>query len=905
MAHRRLTQSAPSYVSEREADESDLAKLERQFRIMDRDGKTYNRQAREQIHKQQQEIDRLRKEQEELHRNLGICKNFSHLHRDNEDTKSLRALLDEEDVIDASLIKEKEHQQVLDKEITDMQMKIANIRKEKTCINETQTSEKGQTQRAIRTLEIKLDRALTHFSEQLTKNSELRKELQTLHVEQIRFQQLRNRLEKELHDLHKKISGAVNCSIAAYDDRAEAQSKMILLKEKARKDLTQYKAEIKDLERLIAHECNLKEFMTTKCNERSVRDQWSKMKEQRIDSREESHDALEEVFSKIQTITGEDNLDLLVTRFIQVEDQKFALFNFVNDQNNEADVLKEQISQIQAEIQHFTDKSLQNEKDHGSFLADIEEKQIKLQSQTENYDKQAVSIDNILGSVKAVISRFFSKMEWDCSTKEDSLGSTMGLAENIMSHLGLTEDKTTELLSIQAFLNSKNADRNKPKEFAKFLLSQNTEQLQQPISFQPAVNSAEYEPDEAPLTDEEEWPISQEELRKKISKQSGNTAKLDNLYYIMVRERKVCNRVAQEQLNKQQQVIQKLVKEQKELKIDLNILNAGAKATQKDEKRKKLQTLAVLLIDKTLKQGKSCEEELDHETLNYLDSQRNKIQELKKELKNQHEESARLQLHRTTYPHKKVTNDLGMYIRDNMKRTTLACEDRTSVDNKIMMMKKKEENTLAKTQRKIKELAALFPEETVQEEVEIPEDTEESPGDEEEVQTYEAVEFQVDDEEVVNLEDLEKVTLDLLVTKFLQDENQKCELYTLICDQKNEIQEHNDIIRQIQGEVYHSSKKGASDKKGGDFLSGLRNKCSKLLSEVEEFESYEELINNNLKDIKTVIASILSGMGYEDKGAPESSLEDKIMSYLAVMEEKTARLLNIQAFKKAEASRLL
>lgn len=48
---------------------------------------------------------------------------------------------------------------------------------------------------------------------------------------------------------------------------------MILLKEKAQKDLTQHKAEIKDLERLIAHECNLKEFMTTKCNERSVRDQ--------------------------------------------------------------------------------------------------------------------------------------------------------------------------------------------------------------------------------------------------------------------------------------------------------------------------------------------------------------------------------------------------------------------------------------------------------------------------------------------------------------------------------------------------------------------------------------------------------------------------------------------------------
>lgn len=35
--------------------------------------------------------------------------------------------------------------------------------------------------------------------------------------------------------------------------------------------------------------------------------------------------------------------------------------------------------------------------------------------------------------------------------------------------------------------------------------------------------------------------------------------------------------------------------------------------TQKDEKRKKLQTLAVQLIDKTLKQEKGCEKELDHE----------------------------------------------------------------------------------------------------------------------------------------------------------------------------------------------------------------------------------------------------------------------------------------------------
>lgn len=52
------------------------------------------------------------------------------------------------------------------------------------------------------------------------------------------------------------------------------------------------------------------------------------MKEQSIDSREESHDALEEMFSKIQTITEEDNLDLLVTRFIQGKSVSFHILMY-------------------------------------------------------------------------------------------------------------------------------------------------------------------------------------------------------------------------------------------------------------------------------------------------------------------------------------------------------------------------------------------------------------------------------------------------------------------------------------------------------------------------------------------------------------------------------------------------
>lgn len=47
-------------------------------------------------------------------------------------------------------------------------------------------------------------------------------------------------------------------------------------------------------------------------------------------------------------------------------------------------------------------------------------------------------------------------MECDRSVIEDMLGSSTGISENnMMSYLGLVEHKTNELLTIQAFLNSK------------------------------------------------------------------------------------------------------------------------------------------------------------------------------------------------------------------------------------------------------------------------------------------------------------------------------------------------------------------------------------------------------------------------------------------------------------------
>ncbi|XP_069008117.1 coiled-coil domain-containing protein 114 [Embiotoca jacksoni] len=531
MPQGRTSTSARTDNSEIDIDgtESEMAKLQRQFRIMEGDQQAYKIQAREQIRKQQEEIEKLLKEQEELHRNLSACKSLSRQLQDSEDTQSLQVLLEQRDILEEELQSEKQCQRELQNKISSMEAKLAELRKGFVSINDTQKSEVWQTQKAIRTLEYKLDKASTRFNEQLTKNSHLREELQTLQIERVCFQQLHNRLNKELQEGRKKIGEVISISTAAYDARVEAQSKMMMMREKAVKDLAQYNAEMKELERVIAHECILKEFMNTKCNERSGQDnvhemeprQLSELKEQKkLDSGEASLDALEEVFERIQTVTGDHNLDLLVTRFIQAEDRNFALFNFVNEQNNEAEALRDQITQIQEEMEQFRLKGVQLEQDHRSLLRDIEEQQKETESQGEDYENQANIINKILDEIKKGVNSIFSITECDRSVIEDMLGSSTGITENnIMSYLGLVEQKTNELLTIQAFLNSKDLERDyNPKDLAKFLLGQNPELLQQNINIQPAVNSLEYDAEESPVTDEEQRPLSQGELRKRIMK---------------------------------------------------------------------------------------------------------------------------------------------------------------------------------------------------------------------------------------------------------------------------------------------------------------------------------------------------------------------------------------------------
>ncbi|XP_057702173.1 coiled-coil domain-containing protein 114 [Corythoichthys intestinalis] len=513
MSRRRTPKSARSDTSDADVDGTELekAKLLRQYRIMDADRQAYRIHAQQQIHKQQQEIEKLTAEQVELQHKLGAYKSLSRLKKDKKDAEGFKALQEQRDLLGEELEKETQHQRELQKEISSMEMKLKELRKENASKSGTQRSVQRRNQEAIYTLENKLQGGLTKFSEQLTKNSRLREELQTLHIERVRFQRLHDRLVQECKDVRKKISEAIHLSNAAHDARVEAQSKLAMMREKAGKELSQYNTEMRELERVISHECSLKDFITTKYSEKmdqegtepGLEEQHSK------ESSEESPDDLEAFFQKIQSVTGEDDPELMVSRFIQAEDHNFALFNFVNDQNNEIEVLREQISQIQEEMKHFQEKSLQQKEDHRSSLRDVDARQKVAELQTEDFENRATILSQTLEEVKKGVSSIASKVECDM---EDSINDN-----NIMPYLSAVEQKTNQLLNIQAFLDNKEIGKAyNPSDLPKFLFGQDPEMLQENVNIQPAVQSGEYDADNLLVPDEEERPLSQGELRRRI-----------------------------------------------------------------------------------------------------------------------------------------------------------------------------------------------------------------------------------------------------------------------------------------------------------------------------------------------------------------------------------------------------
>ncbi|XP_040181608.1 outer dynein arm-docking complex subunit 1 [Rana temporaria] len=507
--------------------DSELAKLQRIFRLKEGQRQATFIGKKEQIRRQQAEMRVLKKEQEELLKDLKISESRSNQYRDQDSQEKLQALLEQKEELDDEIGTEKQIIAELEKEIKSWERKLLDQRKQVRDSSGSAT-QNAQAQKNVKVMENRLDRALTKFNLQLAKNAKMREEIDILRIERSRFDQLYRKLEKELLQTRKEIATTIEESSAAYNARDEAQTKMQQMKERAEKDSNQHSAEIKELQRVIDHDRRLKEFMGTKTQERSISDEVLDARRRREkeaierkkrDPTEETVETYEQAFQQIQSITGEDNLDILVNRFIEVEDRNFALFNYVNEQNNETERLMELITEIKKEIEEFKAQGVRLEQEHRSILKNIEGKEEEAVKQADGHQQQLKAVMKVLDQLKAGIESLFKKINCDRSVLDEMLGSSSSIREsNIMQYLGLIEQKTNELLAVQSFLDSKNYDKPyDPQETAGLLLGQSVDMQRPVFEIKPPATGDEHDSDsESPTADEEERPLTVVELREKF-----------------------------------------------------------------------------------------------------------------------------------------------------------------------------------------------------------------------------------------------------------------------------------------------------------------------------------------------------------------------------------------------------
>ncbi|XP_063798843.1 outer dynein arm-docking complex subunit 1 isoform X3 [Pseudophryne corroboree] len=472
-------------------------------------------------------MNALEKERDELLKNLRISESRSNQSRDQNSQGKLHSLLEQKDELDEQLALEKQTISDLEQEIKSWEKKNSDQRKQVRASSGS-AKQNVQSQKNVKVMENRLDRALTRFNLQLSKNAKMREELDILRIERSRFDQLYRKLEKELLQTRKEISTVIDESSAAYDARDEAQTKMLQMKERAEKDLNQHTAEIKELQRIIDHDRRLKEFMGIKTQERSIseevldarrRREKEAIERKKRDPTEETIETYEQAFQQIQAVTGESNLDILVNRFIEVEDRNFALFSYVNEQNNEKERLTEQIAEIKRDIEEFKAQGVCLEQEHRSILKNIEDKEEEAVKKADVYEQQLKGVMKVLDQLKTGVDSLFRNTNCDRSVLDEMLGSSSSIREaNIMQYLGIIEQKTNELLAAQSFLDSKNYDKPyDPQETARVLLGQ-LEDMRPPVfDIQPPTTGDEYDSDsESPTVDEDERPLTHAELRERI-----------------------------------------------------------------------------------------------------------------------------------------------------------------------------------------------------------------------------------------------------------------------------------------------------------------------------------------------------------------------------------------------------
>ena len=357
----------------------------------------------------------------------------------------------------------------LDRNIAKYQEKILEQKSRLGGVNSTHVNNHLITKQ-IRVLENRLDKSLLRFNETLAHNKELRQRIDEYRRERVVFDVIYKKLERELHEKKKEMAAIIEDSKNAYQSRDKSQAEMQKLQSQADKEREEFEREFKDLGDLIKQQQAMLEQLRLKQLERAKEESvaiyssmdegagdhsspignWANTKDKSVPLSQEKIHSYEEALQKIQESTGIYNINEIVTRFLEAEEQNFSLFNYVNDINSEIERLEHSISDMRNQIEKYRGQGMSTDTQKKKTLRDLEEKLARTDKKAEEYDMRYQLAVRTIQSLKNGIQSIFTRIGAGTNAVDEMLGNQGVTESNMMQYLGIIEQRTSEILQAYA-----------------------------------------------------------------------------------------------------------------------------------------------------------------------------------------------------------------------------------------------------------------------------------------------------------------------------------------------------------------------------------------------------------------------------------------------------------------------
>ncbi|XP_065333332.1 outer dynein arm-docking complex subunit 1 isoform X1 [Cloeon dipterum] len=449
--------------------QAELARLQRQYRIMEEDRANYAEETRIILNRQRRQIAALEREKKQLLMSPEYASLKVARRRASSCSRLLERQLNKYEEMEERIQEQKEINdewrlkiQAVEKEIDQLRRKSESEICQRESLKAAERNESLLKNRLHHvSLNYKCDKfsllklttkASVHLNSILSSSKFLREELDHLLLERAQFNIRFEKLAQQLAEGKKLAAELTDAATQAYDQREEAQSRLQMLKEQEQIDVDRYKADTNVLQRQLDSVAKLFNFLATKGQKRTTAHLEAQEALRQINQREAMEKLLQAYaasMKEIQEFSNEKDVDKLAALFTKQEEENFALFNYVNELNSELEALEEKVEDARRELEAHQRQQRRQEQQRQDNMTELQNNLEAAKKKSKQAEVELAVADEELGQLLKKVHRLFNLVFTDPPPILQLIGGdAVVTSENVCLYLELLQENATSIREI-------------------------------------------------------------------------------------------------------------------------------------------------------------------------------------------------------------------------------------------------------------------------------------------------------------------------------------------------------------------------------------------------------------------------------------------------------------------------